>query len=217
MFAYAANNPVKYTDPDGRVAVADDVTVGAVFIFLVVAATLAYTQTDAYKESSQNLAEAISYGLYDAKKHVVTSIANVKESIKAKTTTTTNVDAKLKALSLSRTRNRKHKYSITFQAQGSGIFQNIRKGSTQGSKVIHVFSEKPITKKQALGALAILFCELSPKEQENMAGTFIEAAKWIESVHGGYASPYKSVQPKINPTGNRIDMLFMGGYNLTGD
>ena len=47
--------------------------------------------------------------------------------------------------------------------------QNIRKGTTQGSKVIQVFSDKPITKKQALGALSILYSELTPKEQINMA------------------------------------------------
>ena len=42
--------------------------------------------------------------------------------------------------------------------------QNIRKGTTQGSKVIQVFSDKLITKKQALGALSILYSELTPKE-----------------------------------------------------
>ena len=95
------------------------------------------------------------------------------------------------------------------------MHQNIRKGSTQGSKVLQVFSDKPITKKQALGTLSVLYSELTPKEQENMLNTFTEATEWIESVKGGYSSPYKSIQQKNDPTGNRIDMIFKGGYNLT--
>lgn len=94
-------------------------------------------------------------------------------------------------------------------------YVDLRKGTTQGSKVIQVFSDKPITKKQALGALSILYSELNQKEQANMLGTFTEAAEWIESVKGGYVSPYKSIQQKNDPTGNRIDMIFRGGYNLT--
>lgn len=78
-----------------------------------------------------------------------------------------------------------------------------------------MFSDKPITKKQALGALSILYSELNQKEQANMLGTFTEAAEWIESVKGVYVSPYKSIQQKNDPTGDRIDMIFRGGYNLT--
>ncbi len=126
-----------------------------------------------------------------------------------------NVDAKLKSIGLSRTKNRNNNFSIVFQAQGSGMYQNIRKGSTQGSKVMQVFSNKPITKKQALGVLEILYTELTPQEQINMLNTFNEAAEWIDSVKGGYSSPYKSIQQKNDPTGNRIDMIFKGGYNLT--
>lgn len=126
-----------------------------------------------------------------------------------------NIDTKLKAIGLSRTNNRNNNYSITFQAQGTGMSQNIRKGTTQGNKVIQVFSDKPITKKQALGALSILYSELTPKEQINMADTFTKAAEWIESNKCGYASGYKSIQPSVNPTGNRIDMILKGGNNLT--
>ena len=63
--------------------------------------------------------------------------------------------------------------------------------------------------------MSILYSELTPKEQINMADTFTKAAEWIESNKCGFASGYKSIQPSVNPTGNRIDMIFKGGYNLT--
>ncbi len=72
------------------------------------------------------------------------------------------------------------------------------------------------TKLKALGLSRIkLYSELNQKEQANMLGTFTEAAEWTDSVKGGYVSPYKSIQQKNDPTGNRIDMIFRGGYNLT--
>lgn len=48
-----------------------------------------------------------------------------------------------------------------------------------------------------------------------MVDTFTKAAETIESIKCGFASGYKSIQPSVNPTGNRIDMIFRGGYNLT--
>lgn len=128
-----------------------------------------------------------------------------------------SVDARLQSIVLSRSKNCNNNFARIFQVQGSGMYQNIKKGSTQGSKVIQVFSNKPITKKQALITLSILYSELSTKELINMNMLFIEVAEWIEDQKVGFAGAYKSIQLKNNPSGDRIDMIFKGGYNLVPD
>ncbi|WP_276778815.1 toxin TcdB middle/N-terminal domain-containing protein [Treponema succinifaciens] len=207
LYHYAGNNPVKYTDPDGRMAEA--VTANPSF-WTGVCIILGTIAEDIV---------TLGVGLADDPATIALGVGIIAGVCYAKNRTNeqsvSNIDTKLKAIGLSRTKNRNNNYSITFQAQGAGMYQNIRKGTTQGSKVIQVFSDKPITKKQALGSLSILYSELNQKEQANMLGTFTEAAEWIESVKGGYVSPYKSIQQKNDPTGNRIDMIFRGGYNLT--
>ncbi len=50
-----------------------------------------------------------------------------------------------------------------------------------------------------------------------MMDRFSEAAEWIDEQKCGFAGAYKSIQPKVNPSGNRIDMIFKGGYNLVPD
>ena len=205
LYAYAANNPIKYTDPDGK-QVAPSVPLPSLVMEL----------------EQFGLALRNSGPQFAVASIIVLGIVAVAEAINfvqnqnlAKSDRST--DARLMALGLSRTKNRNNNYSITFQAQGSGMLQNIRKGKTQGSKVIQVFSNKPITKSQALGALSVLYSELSPNEQVNMMDRFSEAAEWIDEQKCGFAGAYKSIQPKVNPSGNRIDMIFKGGYNLVPD
>ena len=72
MYHYAGNNPVKYTDPDGRVPQA----AAALWVVLFVAVTLeAYLQTPAGQQGCQALCEAISYGAESATKTISNAIA----------------------------------------------------------------------------------------------------------------------------------------------
>ena len=57
----------------------------------MVTATVAYMQTDLYKESSKNLADAIAYGLYDTKNRVGSFIANANSSSRKHNKSSTSV------------------------------------------------------------------------------------------------------------------------------
>ena len=57
MFGYANNNPVKYNDPDGRVAVVDDATVAVVAAGLLLAArVISIANNQSYKDAVSDLA-----------------------------------------------------------------------------------------------------------------------------------------------------------------
>ena len=68
-------------DPDGRAAVVDDAIVGVVALGIIAIGTVTYMQTDAYKQGSQSLTNAVSAGVQSLNN----CISNIKSSITAKT------------------------------------------------------------------------------------------------------------------------------------
>lgn len=57
MFGYANNNPIKYTDPDGRVAVVDDATAVVVAAgLLLTAGVISIANNRSYKDAVSDLA-----------------------------------------------------------------------------------------------------------------------------------------------------------------
>ena len=107
-----------------------------------------------------------------------------------------------------------HREKVQFQ--GPSIKENVRKGSSEGSHTVQIFSDKPIAGKVAKALLNEKFSSLSEKERAAMEPFVKKANKWIDKcmASGSVSSTYCSFQNRKNGNGDRVDIRVDGKINL---
>jgi RHS repeat-associated protein len=85
-YAYARNNPLKYTDPDGRIAIADDIAIGMVIGVTIL--TEAYLQAPNTDDPSRTNAEVMASSIVDAGEWLRTGLVSLSEHVKGKRAST---------------------------------------------------------------------------------------------------------------------------------
>ena len=72
---------MKYTDPDGRFVIADDALLVIACFSIIIYFAFFNTQTDSYKNVSEDLLDVFAYGSYKAKNNILNSVLNITNLI----------------------------------------------------------------------------------------------------------------------------------------
>jgi len=193
-------------DPDGRAAGVDDVVVGLLFLGCLTVCTIAYMQTDAYKESSQNFADAISQGFDNANQNISCAVDFIKSKISETSDVKSNTQCKTKE------QNNKSS-AIRFQLQT---------GSKTPASTVCVSNDiKGVTKKEAFAGLQKLYddsilVEPGLKNCKDFTSAIVKMSEYVKKTSGEYIGG-NVWRETFNYAGKqyRIDLENLRGSNLS--
>lgn len=82
LFAYCVNNPVRYSDPSGYIALVDDAAILlALGMFLAGTALIAYVNTPSFQRSWSNLCSSIGRAVSGAWNWIKSAFTSVTKTI----------------------------------------------------------------------------------------------------------------------------------------
>jgi len=206
LYHYAGNNPVKYTDPDGKSAaavVSNPSFWSGIGIILGTIAEDIVTFGAGLADDPATLAIGASLVIgtlgiaaYSNKKSDAISVSVAKVESKTK-------------------ENNKGPYSVKLQFQGPSI-QGASRTTGEGCVEVNLRSDKPIPASAVELAVSEKYSTLSKKEQSALAGAYGKVMSTIEKTerNGGTGSFYKSYQSSTGKSGDRCDFLVTGEINL---
>ena len=205
VYHYAGNNPVKYTDPDGR--------------FVDANTFYQFAKETAHKAQSVALVDSPAPGPCDIVATGMLAVALGSIVIGGTVDLYNYVSQKIqnKASSKAETKTQESQpYHVKVQFQGPSI-KGYSRNVGEGDKEINIWSDKPIKADAVGAAVKTQFLSLSRNEKNALTDSYNKAMRFINNAKAGggiSGSVARSFESRTGKHGDRVDFVIAGSINL---